>query len=145
MPAHRVKVEFYDKEGIKHTMTIEGHVTREKVGKVLDYIELMGGAEGVLPNNRVFQSSLGNRFAKTLTLIRSHFSDKTFLSKEVQQTYKSVYGEDVPLSTISTYLSRLTERGVLTRSGSSFEWKYAVRSIGSPESGSLTSPRSSRS
>lgn len=129
MPAHRVKIEFYDKEGIRHTMAIEGHVTKEKVGKVLDYIELMGGVEGTLPT-RLIQRPTHNRFEKMLTIVLSHFPDKPFTSKEVQQTYKSVHDEDVPLSTISTYLSRLVERGVLSRAGSSFEWKYVIRSVG---------------
>lgn len=138
LPAHRVKVEFYDKEGIRHTMAIEGHVTREKVEKVLDYIELMGGVEGTLPGSRIVQRAAQNCFEKTLSLVLSHFQGKAFLSKEVQQMYKSTYSEDVPLSTISTYLSRLVERGVLARTGSSFEWRYNVRSVGSVNSNSLT-------
>jgi hypothetical protein len=140
LPAHRVKVEFYDKEGIKHTMAIEGHVTREKVGKVLDYIELMGGVDGSYPTSRFIQRSLNNRFEKTLSLVFSHFSDKTFLSKDLQRTYESVYSEDVPLSTISTYLSRLVERGVLTRSGSTFEWRYSVKSVNPADSSSIADP-----
>ncbi len=140
MPAHRVKIEFYDKEGIKHTMAIEGRVTREKVGKVLDYVELMGGVDGSYPTTRLIQRSLNNRFEKTLSLVFSHFSDKTFLSKDLQRTYNSVYSEDVPLSTISTYLSRLVERGVLTRSGSTFEWRYSVKSVNPADSNSIADP-----
>jgi predicted transcriptional regulator len=118
-------------------MAIEGHVTREKVGKLLDYVELMGGVDGSYLTNNFVQRSLNNCFEKTLSLIFSHFSDKTFLSKDLQRTYKSVYNMDVPLSTISTYLSRLTERGVLTRSGSPFEWRYSVKSIKPADSSSL--------
>jgi len=121
-------------------MTIEGRVTREKVGKVLDYIELMGGVEGGYPTSRFIQRSLNNRFEKTLSLVFSHFSDKTFLSKDLQRIYKSVYNEDVPLSTVSTYLSRLVERGVLTRSGSTFEWRYSVKSVNPADSGSIADP-----
>ncbi|MBS7629817.1 hypothetical protein KEJ23_07650 [Candidatus Bathyarchaeota archaeon] len=131
LPTRRVKIEFFDKEGIKHTMTIEGHVTREKVGKVLDYIELMGGVERVLPGGGTLTNSFGNRFERIRSLILSHLSDRTFLSKDVQQLYKALYGEDVPLSTISTYLSRLVDRGLLSRSGSSFEWRYSVGSVNS--------------
>ncbi|MBS7649882.1 MAG: hypothetical protein QXL25_02780 [Candidatus Bathyarchaeia archaeon] len=131
MPTRRVKIEFFDKEGIKHTMTIEGHVTREKVGKVLDYIELMGGVERALPSGGTLTNSFGNRFERIRSLILSHLSDRTFLSKDVQQLYKALYGEDVPLSTISTYLSRLVDRGLLSRSGSSFEWRYSVGSVNS--------------
>ncbi|MBS7622105.1 hypothetical protein KEJ39_00295 [Candidatus Bathyarchaeota archaeon] len=129
MATHRVKIEFYDKEGIRHTVAIEGHVTREKVGRILDYIELMGGTNGG-PFSRMAQRPTRSRFERTLTIVLSHFPDKPFTSKEVQQTYRSIYGEDVPLSTISTYLSRLVGRGVLSRTGTSFEWKYVVRSVG---------------
>ena len=138
MPAHRVKIEFYDKEGIKHTMGIEGRVTKDKVGKVLDYIELMGGVEGVTPGTNFIQKPTNNRFDRLLSLVLTHFPGRAFLSKDVQKTYKSIYEDDVPLSTISTYLSRLVDRGVLTRDGSSFEWRYAVKSIGSQKSSSLT-------
>jgi len=133
LPVHRVKIEFYDKEGVKHAMAIEGDVTREKVGKILDYIELMGGVDTNLSQDKSISRIQHNRFEKTLSLVLSNFTDKTFLSRDLQRAYKSVYSEDVPLSTISTYLSRLVERGVLARSGSSFQWKYVVRSSGLPE------------
>jgi len=119
-------------------MAIEGRVTREKVGKVLDYIELMGGVDGNHPTSRFIQRTLNNRFEKTLSLVFSHFPDKTFLSKDLQRTYASVYGEEVPLSTVSTYLSRLVERGVLTRSGSTFEWKYSIKSVNPTDNNSIT-------
>lgn len=139
LPAHRVKIEFYDKEGIKHTMTIEGRVTRDKVSKVLDYIELMGGVEEVTPNTNFIQKPTNNRFDRLLSLVLTHFPGRAFLSKDVQKAYKSIYEDEAPLSTISTYLSRLVDRGVLTRDGSSFEWKYTVKSIGSQKNSSLTS------
>lgn len=120
-------------------MAIEGRVTREKVGKVLDYIELMGGVEGIAPGANFIQKSTNNRFDKLLSLVLTHFPGRSFLSKDVQKTYKSIYEDEVPLSTISTYLSRLVDRGVLTRDGSSFEWKYTVKSIGSTKSSSVTS------
>jgi predicted transcriptional regulator len=138
LPAHRVKIDFYDKEGIKHTMAIEGRVTRDKVGKILDYIELMGGVESSPSSTNFIQKSTNNRFDRLLSLVLTHFPDRTFISKDVQKSYKSIYDEEVPLSTISTYLSRLVDRGVLTRDGSSFEWKYTVKSVGSPKTNSLT-------
>jgi hypothetical protein len=131
-------MEFYDKEGIKHTMAIEGRVTRDKVGKVLDYIELMGGVEGVTPSTNFIQKPTNNRFDRLLSLVLTHFTGQSFLSKDVQKTYKSIHEDEVPLSTISTYLSRLVDRGVLTRDGSSFEWKYTIKPIGSQKNSSLT-------
>ncbi|MHA1300171.1 MAG: hypothetical protein ACTSO9_12185 [Candidatus Helarchaeota archaeon] len=41
-----------------------------------------------------------------------------FTSRDIQDLYKNEYGEEVRISTISTYLSRLFEDGVLDRRGS---------------------------
>jgi len=36
-------------------------------------------------------------------------------SREALEAYAEEYGEEIPLSTVSTYLARLTERGFLER------------------------------
>ena len=126
MPTRKVKVDFSDDQGTKHSIIIEGYITREKVAKILDYVELMGAAPKTSrPLSEV--SSPRNIFERIQNLISSHFSDKTFISKDIREYYREVYGEDIGLSTTSTYLSRLVEKGILTRSGSSFEWQYILK------------------
>jgi len=121
-----VKVDFIDEQGTKHSISIEGNITREKVAKVLDYVELMGAAPKTnkpLPEIR----SPKNLFERIQNLIGSYFLEKIFVSKEIRELYREVYGEYISLSTISTYLSRLVDKGILARSGSSFEWKYTLK------------------
>jgi len=43
LPTKRFKIEFLDDHGIKHTLSLEGNVPKEKISQILDYVELMGG------------------------------------------------------------------------------------------------------
>lgn len=127
MPARKIKIEFFDEEGTKHTITLEGHISREKVSRILDYVELMGGTS--IPSPK--ESSLfntPNKFERIKTLVLTHFSDKIFSSKDVKSAYSHIFGEDISLSVVSTYLSRLVDKGILNRAGSPSEWKYAIKS-----------------
>ncbi|MEM2896542.1 MAG: hypothetical protein QW265_01615 [Candidatus Bathyarchaeia archaeon] len=127
LPAKKIKIEFFDSEGAKHTLTLEGHLSREKISRILDYMELMGGTS--IPNpkeNSLFDTS--NKFERIKTLILTQFPDKIFSSKNIREAYFNTFGEDISLSVVSTYLSRLVDKGILNRAGSSSEWKYAIRS-----------------
>ena len=124
MPGKRVKIEFYDGSGVKHTITLEGDISRSKISQVLDYVELMGGTSPEPPSQ--LKNNLDSKFDRLKRIILSEFTDKIFNSKDVQAAYIESYGERIPLSTVSTYLSRLADRGFLNRGGSSGEWHYAI-------------------
>ena len=121
-----MKVDFLDEEGTKHTISIDGYITREKIAKILDYVELMGGAPTTNTLNEIHSPK--NLFERIQGIIRSYLSDKMFISKDLKELYKEIYGDNINLSTISTYLSRLVDKGILIRSGSSYEWKYILKS-----------------
>ena len=110
MKPRRLKVEFYDNEGVKHSITIDGPVTREKVGKILDLVEFMSGT----PRPSVLGLS-PHKFDRLASAILSRLKVKDFTSGEAKRTFEVSFGEKIPLSTVSTYLSRLAERGVLER------------------------------
>ena len=126
LPTKKVKVDFMDEEGTKHTISIDGYITREKIAKILDYVELMGGAPRT--NTLSELPSPKNLFERIQGIIRSYLPDKMFISKDVKELHKEIYGDNINLSTISTYLSRLVDKGILIRSGSSYEWKYVLKS-----------------
>ena len=126
LPTKKVKVDFMDEEGTKHSISIDGYITREKIAKILDYVELMGGAPRTSTLNEI--SSPKNLFERIQDIIRSYLPDKMFISKDIRELYKEIYGDSMNLSTISTYLSRLVDRGILIRSGSSYEWRYVLKS-----------------
>jgi hypothetical protein len=121
----RIRIDFYDDAGCRHTISLQGPVTREKIGRILDYAELMGG----LPSQPNLSRS--PRYARTKLdrlrdLILHRLRDTTFSSDEVRSLYEEFYGEQIPLTTVATYLSRLVDRGFMHRSGSSGRWRYSI-------------------
>lgn len=54
------------------------------------------------------------------------FRDSMFSSDEVRVLYQDLYGEPIPLTTVATYLSRLSDRGLVRRSFSSGRWHYCL-------------------
>lgn len=124
MRPRRLKLEFYDGEGVRHVISVDGPVTREKVGKILDIVELMAGT------NRPTPTTLGlsqRKFDRLTTMIMSQLRDRDFTSREVKKSYETSFREGIPLSTVSTYLTRLLDRGVLEREGGSVGLVYRVR------------------
>lgn len=123
MKPRRLKVEFYDSEGVRHSITIDGPVTREKVGKILDLVEVMSGtprptALGLSPR----------KFDRLASTVLSRLKGKGFTSSDAKKSFETVFGEEIPLSTVSTYLSRLADRGVLEREQEGSFMRYRVKS-----------------
>jgi len=127
VPARKVKVEFFDDVGTKHTITIDGAITKEKISRVLDYVELMGRIPNT-PNNGSLRTAQ-QKFERIRDLL-AQFQGRAFRSSDVQQAYEQIHGESIALSTVCTYLSRFVDRGVVLRSGSSAEWLYTVKPPG---------------
>jgi len=132
MTTKRVKIQFTDDRGTKHTVTVEGQITREKVSQLLDYVELMAGTAGGSSSDRSLLSVARNKFDRLTAVVLGRLSGRIFSSKDVQREYETVYNDCPALSTVSTYLSRLVDKGLVTRSGSSNDWRYAVRQPASP-------------
>lgn len=124
MRPRRLKVEFYDSEGIRHSIAIDGPVTREKVGRILDLVELMGGTSRASP---IALGLSQRKFDRLTSMIISQLKDRTFSSTEVKRTFESSFREKIPLSTVSTYLARLLDRGVLDREERGSGLVYRVR------------------
>ena len=126
MPARKMRVELFDSDGNRYTIAFEGQVTREKALRLLDLVELLGGAPSEGPS--VSGSSLPNRvlsrFEKVQLVVQKSFPLIWFSSKEIQSVYEQELKEPVALSTISTYLSRMASKGVLLRTGGSNNLKY---------------------
>ena len=105
-----------DKEGNKFTVTFEGRVTRQKVLQLLDLVEILGSVSSSTQVEDPFPEE--SKFGKVFQVIEKHFPVGWFSSKDIQSIYKNVHGEPIGLSTVSTYLNRLAQRGMLYKSGS---------------------------
>ncbi|HZY47852.1 MAG TPA: hypothetical protein VFE96_08665 [Candidatus Bathyarchaeia archaeon] len=120
----RLKVEFYDAEGIRHSIAIDGPVTKEKVSRLLDLVELMSGS------SQPSTTALGlspRKFDRLASSIISQLKDRSFTSREAKKTFETSFREKIPLSTVSTYLVRLVDRGVLDREQDKLGMVYRVR------------------
>ena len=116
----RVKVEFQDDSGTKYTLAVEGKVSREKVLKIMDLMELVEGNEGI--TEPAINGSTA--FGKLHKIIQASYAGKEFSSADVARDYEEQEGQHIPLSTVSTYLSRLAERGTLKRQKFGNSWVY---------------------
>jgi len=126
MPAKKVRVEVFDSEGNKYTVAFEGHITRDKTLRLLDLVELLGGVPSggnpeSVQNVRIDDFS---KFDKTRSLLKKHFPVVWFSSREVQLVFEQEFKEPIGLSTVATYLARMTSKGLLVRNGSPKNLRY---------------------
>ena len=127
VPARKMRVELFDSDGNRYTIAFEGQVTRDKALRLLDLVELLGGApnESQVPNTiATIPNRVLSRFEKVRAVIQKNFPLVWFSSKDIQSVYEQELKEPVSLSTISTYLSRMVTKGMLMRTGSSNNIKY---------------------
>ncbi|RLF21766.1 MAG: hypothetical protein DRN15_04530 [Thermoprotei archaeon] len=125
----KVKIEEQLPTGEKISITIEGHEVNET--RVLQVMELLKIMSGRLTSTRA-KSSRFSRDGQLKDLlwdvISSRFSDgRWFTSKDVQEALTEEYGYDLRLSTISTYLLRFYQAGLLERGGTHANRRYRVK------------------
>jgi hypothetical protein len=124
MRPRRLKMEFYDTEGVRHSIAIDGPVTKEKVSKILDLVELMSGTP------QASATALGlspRKFDRLAGTIMSQLRGRSFTSNEARKAFETTFKEKIPLSTVSTYLTRLADRGILEREQEKLSLVYRVR------------------
>jgi hypothetical protein len=120
----RFKLEFYDDQGVRHSITVDGQITREKVGKLLDLVEVMAGT----PRGTAAALSVSpHKFDRLASTIISTLKDKSFTALEAKKAFETSFSEKIPISTVSTYLTRLADRGILDRTAIGRAVRYAVR------------------
>jgi len=127
MPARKIRVELFDSDGNRYTIAFEGQVTRDKALRLLDLVELLGGAPGEAPtanSDVALPNRVLSRFEKVQLVIQKNFPLIWFCSKDIQSVYEQELKEPVSLSTVSTYLSRMASKGMLLRTGGPNNLKY---------------------
>ncbi|HUI24064.1 MAG TPA: BlaI/MecI/CopY family transcriptional regulator [Nitrososphaerales archaeon] len=116
----RIKIELEDEEGTKYTLALEGTVSRDKLMKAMDMLEVMD-----VPLDHALRApNQGTFFGKVQTLLETTFSAGDFSSTDVAQEFEDKYGQPVKLSTISTYLARLADRQYIKRERFGNSWVY---------------------
>jgi len=118
MARKRIRIDMEDADGAKYDIKLEGNVTREKVLKIFEMMDLMNIEQGPEAPNL---DSVGG---KIWNVVDKHFPVGKFTSTEILEKYEDEYDEPIKLSVISTYLSRFTSKGRVERSKTGREWSY---------------------
>jgi len=129
MPTRKMRVELFDGEGNKYIVAFEGQITREKALRLLDLVELLGGMPSGGGNPGVNAATVGSessKYDKVRVVAQKHFPLVWFSSREVQSVYEQELKEPISLSTVATYLSRMTNKGMLLKAGASNRLKYKL-------------------
>jgi len=129
MPARRMRVELFDGDGNRYSISFEGQITREKALRLIDLVELLGGVppDGSNPGKASPPSAFElTKFERMRTMVAKHFPLVWFSSKEVQSAFEQEYKEPIALSTVATYLGRMVAKGFALKAGPSNSLKYKV-------------------
>ncbi len=116
----RIKIELEDDEGTKYTLALEGTLSREKLMKAVDVLEIMD-VPLQRPTRTVDNSTF---FGRMMTLLDTTFAAGDFSSSDVAREFEERYSQPVKLSTVSTYLSRLVDKQYIKRERFGNSWVY---------------------
>jgi len=118
MARKRIRIDMVDADGAKYDIKLEGNVTRDKILKIFEMMDLMNIEQGPESPNL---DSIGG---KIWNIVDKHFPVGKFTSTEILEKYEDEYNEPIKLSVISTYLSRFASKGRVERSKTGREWSY---------------------
>jgi hypothetical protein len=125
----KIKIEFADDSGTKYSFNIEGN-SKENIGKLIDFANSVSTKD---PQNvEQEQEPMDTNFARVYTLIQDRFRFGSFTSGDILEAYQEEFKSATSLSVVSTYLSRLANRGLLTRSRHGSGWIYKLPKVQQP-------------
>ena len=126
MTKKQVRIDVEDNDGVKTKISIEGNVTRDKVLKIFELMEMVNIEEH---DNSPKIDTVGG---KIWYLVDKYYPTGRFTSSEILERYEDEYNEPIKLSVISTYLSRFNTKNKVQWAKRGREWAY--QAIISPKS-----------
>ncbi len=118
MAKKRIRIDMEDSDGARYDIKLEGNVTREKVLKIFEMMDLMNIEEGPEALN------LDSTGSKIWNIVDKHFPIGKFTSSTILEKYEDEFNEPIKLSIISTYLSRFANKNRIERSKTGRAWTY---------------------
>jgi len=118
MAKKRIRIDMEDSDGARYDIKLEGNVTREKILKIFELMDLMNIEEEQETTNI---DSIGS---KIWHIVDTFFPMGKYTSTNILEKYEDEYNEPVKLSIISTYLSRFSTKGKISRTRTGREWTY---------------------
>ena len=123
MAKKRIRIDMEDSDGARYDIKLEGNVTKDKILKIFEMMDLMNIEEEQIPTN---MDSVGS---KIWNIVDKFFPMGKFTSTNILEKYEDEYNEPVKLSIISTYLSRFATKGRVNRARTGREWTYQTIKI----------------
>ncbi len=123
MAKKRIRIDLEDSDGAKYNFNIEGNITRDKVIKIFELMNLMN------IEDREDAPQLDSVGAKIWHIIDKHFPMGGFTSNEILEKYEDEHNEPIKLSVVSTYLARFSTKGRINRLRNGREWVYQIAKI----------------
>lgn len=123
MAKKRIQIDMEDADGARYNIKLEGNVTREKILKIFELMDLMNIEDEQEPTN---MDSVGS---KIWNIVDKFFPMGKFTSTNILEKYEDEYNEPVKLSVISTYLARFSTKGRVDRARTGREWTYQTIKI----------------
>ena len=120
MNQKRIRINLEDREGAKYKFDIEGNITKDKVLKLFELMDLMNIEDG---QNTPDLGSVGG---KIWNIVENSFPAGRFTSSSVLEKYEDEYNEPIKLSVVSTYLARFSSRNRIQRTRIGREWSYQI-------------------
>ena len=131
MTQKKIRINLEDSEGAKYKFDIEGNVTREKVLKLFELMDIMNLEDD---QKTPELETLGG---KIWYIIENYFPAGKFTSTAVLEKYEVEYNEPdavyhqrkkqpIKLSVISTYSARFYSQNKIVRTRTGREWSYQV-------------------
>tara|TARA_Y100000815_G_C13182455_1_gene439825 strand:- start:268 stop:675 length:408 start_codon:yes stop_codon:yes gene_type:complete len=123
MSHKKLKIKLEDSDGSKYSITIDGNVSKEKIIKMVNILDEKNDND-LITNNISKKISHNSIFGNITELIDKNFTLGSFTSSDILESYEDSYNDLLPLSTISTYLFRLSSKGTLSRHKTGLTWNY---------------------
>jgi len=123
MAKKRIRIDMEDSDGARYDIKIEGNVTRDKILKIFEMMDLMNIEEEQEATN---MDSVGSKIWHT---VDKFYPMGKFTSTNILEKYEDEFNEPVKLSVISTYLSRFSSKGRIDRVRTGREWTYQTIKI----------------
>jgi hypothetical protein len=121
MAKKRIRIDMEDADGARYDIKLEGNVTREKVLKIFEMMDLMN-----IEEEQATTTNMDSIGSKIWHIVDKFFPLGKFTSTNILEKYEDEYNEPVKLSIISTYLSRFSTKGKIERIRTGREWTYQI-------------------
>jgi len=123
MVKKRIRIDMEDSDGARYDIKIEGNVTRDKILKIFERMDLMNIEQEQESTN---MDSVGS---KIWYIVDKFFPIGNFTSTNILEKYEDEFNKPIKLSVISTYLSRFSSKGRVDRVRTGREWTYQTIKI----------------